>query len=90
MLETLEKNPLDAAQAALQESPVFALRTLGVEQVGNNLILSGTVSTFYYKQLAQEVIRSAANGLGVINGVDVSESSLRRRPRSVDDPVHAN
>jgi hypothetical protein len=90
MLETLEKNPLDAAQAALQESPVFALRNLGVEQVGNNLILSGTVSTFYYKQLAQEVVRSVANGLGVINGVDVSEGSLRRPPRSVDDPVHAN
>ena len=57
------RSEFDEAKAALQESPVFALRNLSVEQVGDNLILSGTVSTFYHKQLAQEVIRSVAHGL---------------------------
>ncbi len=88
MLETLKEKSLQEAKSALEESPVFALRNLGVEQVGDNLILSGTVSTFYYKQLAQEVIRSVANGLGVINGVDVVESNSRRVCKPVDEPVH--
>ena len=77
MLETVKEDYLEEAKSALQESPVFALRSLSVEQVGDNLVLSGTVSTFYYKQLAQEVIRSVAHGLGVINSVDVVESDTR-------------
>ena len=90
MLETLKEKPLQEAESALQTSPVFALRSLGVEQVDDNLLLSGTVTTFYYKQLAQEVIRSVANGMGVINSVKVVRPKSRRADRSVDEPVHAS
>jgi hypothetical protein len=90
MLETLKESSLHEAKSALEESPVFALRNLGVEQVGDNLILSGTVSTFYYKQLAQEVIRSVANGLGVVNDVDVVEGNSHRAHAPVDEATHAS
>jgi hypothetical protein len=41
--------------------------------VDDDLIISGTVSCFYHKQLAQEVVRSVADGMGVINSVEVVE-----------------
>jgi hypothetical protein len=90
MLETLKENSLQEAKAALQTSPVFALRSLCVEQVDDNLIISGRVSTFYYKQLAQEVIRSVASGMSVINSVEVTERNSRRADAPVDEPVHTS
>jgi hypothetical protein len=63
----------DQAQAALQSSPIFALRELRVERNGELLLISGRVSTFYYKQLAQEVVRSVSEGLQVVNTIDVDE-----------------
>ena len=90
MLKTLKENSLQEAKSALQTSPVFALRSLDVEQVDDNLLLSGRVSTFYYKQLAQEVVRSVANGMGVVNSVKVVERTSRRASVSVDEPVHAS
>ncbi len=44
------------ARCALRSSPVSELRDLLVEQRGDALTLSGTVSSFYHKQLAQEVV----------------------------------
>lgn len=46
------------AQQALASSPIFELRDLQVEQQQGNLLISGVVSSFYYKQLAQEVVRA--------------------------------
>ncbi len=46
------------AQQALANSPIFELRDLQVQQQQGNLLLSGVVSSFYYKQLAQEVVRA--------------------------------
>ncbi len=46
------------AQAALAASPFYELRKLVVENHGEVLVLSGVVSRFYHKQLAQEVVRS--------------------------------
>jgi hypothetical protein len=71
MLETLKESSLQEAQVALQVSPEFALRGLMVERVDGKLRLSGTVSSFYQKQLAQEVVRSVAQGLDVVNLVRV-------------------
>ena len=59
------------AQTALNESPIYALRNLSVERAGEVLYISGRVSSFYYKQLAQEVVRAASNGLQVRNTIDV-------------------
>lgn len=59
------------AQVALATNPIFALRELRVERDGEALLISGRVSTFYYKQLAQEVVRTVARGVVVVNSIQV-------------------
>ena len=59
------------AQVALCASPIYALRELRVEQTGDALLISGLVSSFYHKQLAQEVVRAVAEGVEVINSIHV-------------------
>jgi hypothetical protein len=60
------------AQAALAESPIYDLRGLRVEPFEEGLLISGRVTSFYHKQLAQEVVRGIAPQLGVRNVIDVS------------------
>ncbi len=43
-------------ELALRHSPIPALRKLSVEETDTAVILSGKVSSYYYKQLAQETI----------------------------------
>ena len=59
------------AQLALSESPVFALREVQVEQAGDALHLTGKVSCFYHKQLAQEAIRAIHPLIPLVNAIDV-------------------
>ena len=59
------------AQVALATNSIFALRELRVERDGEVLIISGRVASFYYKQLAQEVVRAVARGVTVENSIDV-------------------
>ncbi len=59
------------AQTALADSPVYALRELTVEQAPDGLLIHGCVSSFYHKQLAQEVVRAVAGPLEVTNLVEV-------------------
>jgi hypothetical protein len=59
------------AQQALSDSPVYALRELQVRRQGESLLISGIVSSFYHKQLAQEVIRHAVEGVEVVNSIQV-------------------
>jgi hypothetical protein len=63
---------LPRAQSALTASPIFALQELRVEQLGESLLISGSVSSFYHKQLAQEVVRAVAEGIDVVNSINVS------------------
>lgn len=58
-------------QSALCASPIYELRHLKVEEVDDALLISGTVESFYHKQLAQEVVRSVAPGVRLENGIDV-------------------
>jgi hypothetical protein len=60
-----------AARGALTSSPIVALQKLEVCNQGNRLLLSGRVSTFYHKQLAQEVVRAVADGVQLINTITV-------------------
>ena len=46
------------AQTALRRSPVCELRDLRVEKRDGALVISGVVSSFYHKQLAQELVRA--------------------------------
>jgi hypothetical protein len=59
------------AQKALAASPFYALRELQVERDGDALLILGQVSSFYHKQLAQEVVRHAAEGVEVVNSIEV-------------------
>lgn len=56
---------------ALAQSPIQSHRKIRVEQAGNTLYLHGCVESFYYKQLAQEVVRSVCRGVQVSNELDV-------------------
>jgi len=55
----------------LASSPFYELRDLHVEGQEETLLISGCVSTFYHKQLAQEVVRSVCHGIEVINSIRV-------------------
>ena len=65
---------LARSQAALASNAVHELRELQVEVVdgGQSLLIYGSVSSFYHKQLAQEAVRAACFGVNVINSIRVS------------------
>jgi osmotically-inducible protein OsmY len=70
----MEQLPADIegrVQSALAASPIAALRELRVERHGLSLRLHGSVGSYYHKQIAQEVARSAAGHFEVINSVSV-------------------
>ncbi|HID77134.1 MAG TPA: BON domain-containing protein [Planctomycetaceae bacterium] len=64
------------AQAALATSPIFELREIRVEQQNGTLLLTGAVSSYYHKQLAQEVVLAVCrqchqDELELINSIEV-------------------
>jgi osmotically-inducible protein OsmY len=59
------------AQAALADSPFYELRQLQVEYREQSLLISGSVSSYYHKQLAQEIVRSVCQDIEVINSIRV-------------------
>ncbi len=61
------------AQAALAQSPFHELRELKVEEQGPALEISGVVSSFYHKQLAQEVVRSVCRDVEIVNAIRVED-----------------
>lgn len=71
MLETNQQHVAQAAIAILAKSSVRELRQLRVDEDENILQLSGSVSSFYHKQLAQETVRPVAAGMQVVNRVHV-------------------
>jgi len=71
MVEASVKDSLLEAQSALANSRIFDLRCLRVEECDGNLVITGSVSLFYYKQVAQEIVRSICQGVEVINSIQV-------------------
>jgi hypothetical protein len=71
MTTTIADSVQPRAQAALTNSPFYELRELRVEQRSGALVISGCVSSFYHKQLAQEVVRSVCAGIEVVNSIRV-------------------
>lgn len=63
------------AQAALAKSPFYELRQLEVVEQEGKLLLSGAVSSFYHKQLAQEVVRSVCQEIEIINCICVQDEA---------------
>lgn len=71
MTETNQQHVTQAAIAILSKSSIRELRHLQVDGVANELQLSGEVSSFYHKQLAQEAVRRVAGDMQVVNLVHV-------------------
>jgi hypothetical protein len=55
--------------AALRQSPIPALRKLTVEETAAAVVITGSVSTYYHKQLAQETLMPHLNGRALQNDV---------------------
>jgi hypothetical protein len=65
------------AQSALSSSPFYDLRELTVEELDDRrLVLRGMVSSFYHKQLAQEVVLAMAKAKAyrVVNSIEVIDT----------------
>jgi hypothetical protein len=62
---------VEEARGALARSNIYDLRMLRVDGDGDSVVLSGRVSSFYHKQLAQEIVRTAADGFEVVNAIRV-------------------
>jgi len=84
MLLEMQDAAVQRARMALSASPVSALREVDVDMAGDRLIISGRVNCFYHKQLAQEVVRSAVEGVRVINVIAVDDTW--NRAGQVDEP----
>ncbi len=55
----------------LAASPIADLRHIKVVQQGDQVLLQGRVRSFYAKQMAQETVRRAINGMHLVNAVSV-------------------
>jgi len=73
MAEISAKEIQPRAQMALAGSLICELRELRVEPQNQGLVISGVVSSFYHKQLAQEVVRAICNGIEIelVNAIRV-------------------
>jgi osmotically-inducible protein OsmY len=61
------------AQSALMSSSVYPLRELIVESQNDAILITGSVNSFYHKQLAQEAVRAVVGAIDVVNSVQVQE-----------------
>jgi len=66
----LESPLLDQVRGALNKSHYLSQRQLQIEANDGNIRLAGTVSSFYQKQMAQELARR-------VDGVDQVENQLQ-------------
>jgi len=62
------------AKVILGRSRIFDLRCLIVEQDTECVVLRGSVDSYYHKQLAQELLKTAIPGIEVINRIKVEYS----------------
>jgi hypothetical protein len=62
------------ADQALRQSPIPALRRLQVEESDHVIVLSGSVPSYYLKQLAQETLMPLLGSRELRNRVTVARS----------------
>jgi hypothetical protein len=62
---------VDRARDVLRQSKIRELRKLNVERIDRGIALRGFASTFYHKQLAQELVRKELDGEEVLNYIQV-------------------
>jgi osmotically-inducible protein OsmY len=71
MTEQTARDLQTRAQDALSNSTLPVLREIRVEAGGQGLHLHGSVSSFYHKQMAQEVVRSVTGDVRLFNSIAV-------------------
>jgi len=59
------------AGIALRSCPFSALRDVVLEEIGERVIIHGTVNSYYLKQIAQEAIIPALAGRSLENQIQV-------------------
>jgi hypothetical protein len=67
---------LSRAEEALRQSPIPALRRLSVQEADAVIVITGTVNSYYLKQLAQETLMPLRAGRKVDNRVLVVREPL--------------
>ena len=70
----LATEPRARAAQALRQSPIPALRKLRVEESASGIVISGSVSSYYLKQLAQETVMPILGHRELHNHVSVVRS----------------
>lgn len=68
MASTLLESPARAA-ALLRDNPVNDLRRLDVIESETEIVITGIVTSYYLKQMAQETVRPALHGRKLRNRV---------------------
>ncbi|HET6574128.1 MAG TPA: BON domain-containing protein [Fimbriiglobus sp.] len=63
--------PPSSPEAVLSASPMPELRRLVVTASENEVVITGRVSSYYLKQLAQESVRGAVGVRKLLNRVEV-------------------
>jgi hypothetical protein len=63
--------PPPTPEAALSASPLPELRRLVVTTSENEVVITGRVSSYYLKQLAQESLRGSVGPRKLLNRVEV-------------------
>jgi len=59
------------ATVALRRNPIPALRKLVIDETDEAVVISGSVSSYYLKQLAQEALMPYLDGRTLLNRVTV-------------------
>ena len=67
--------PRSRAEHALRQSYLPALRKLGVEENDATVVITGAVSSYYLKQLAQETVMPVLGERELLNRVMVVRQS---------------
>ncbi len=80
MVVEVPEAPLDTAERlrrSLGESPIYELREVTAAIEDGRVVLRGSVSSFYHKQLAQEAVRSivGSHRYEIVNRVTVRGTS---------------
>jgi len=63
-----------AARKRLHSSNLTELRSLDIKETGDEVIITGKVSTFYLKQMAQETVRPCVIGRRLLNNIVVKSA----------------
>jgi hypothetical protein len=75
------------AVAALAASAAPELRRLTVTATDAEVVITGRVPSYYFKQLAQEAVRPAAGGRRMVNRVEVEGNGTTPPPAAPPAPA---